>query len=351
MNVYFGAYTQPHKFVPHANGKGITICDFNPQNGELIFRAVTNLLNPSYLALGEKGEHLFAVSENFDSEGTVHVFKRQTDGILQPINSQSSDGRATCHVCVTPSGQICASSYLDGGTSVFPFRNGTIGPRALLFRYDEKTPGSAEKKNSHAHQAVVSPNARWLYVCDCGLNGIWRHALVNGRVASTPPEFISAPANCAPRHLIFHPTLPRVYVIGEVNAHLLIYDWDTNSGNLSLADDLPTLPEDWQGKPAAAAIRIHPSVAALYVSNRNHDSLTAFKLDGTGHATFANRIPAGGERPRDFAIDPSGRWLLCANQNSNQVAIHELNPANGLPTECAPKIFPVATPVCVLFAR
>jgi 6-phosphogluconolactonase len=362
MNVYFGSYTQPHKFVPHANGKGITVCDFNPQSGELIFRAATNLLNPSYLALGEKGEPLFAVSENFDSEGAVHVFKRQPGGILLPINSQPSGGRATCHVCVTPGGQIYASSYLDGGISVYPFHNEEIGAREFLFRYAGvhtsaclATPVSDKLKpelqlTPHAHQVVVSPNTRWVYVCDCGLNGIWRHALVNGRVASTPPEFIPALPNSAPRHLIFHPTLPRVYVIGEANAHLLVYDWDSDSGNLSLADDLPTLPEDWRDKPAAAAIRIHPSTVTLYVSNRNHDSLTAFKLDGDGHPMFACCIPAGGERPRDFAMDPSGRWLLCANQNSNHVAIHELNPTNGLPTECAPKIFPVATPVCVLFA-
>jgi 6-phosphogluconolactonase len=350
MNVYFGSYTQPHKFVPQANGKGIIVCDFNPQSGELIFRAATNIFNPSYLALDRKNEFLFAASENFDAEGAVHVFKRQADGTLRPINSQPSSGCATCHVCITPGGEICASSYLDGGISVFPFRNGIIGPREFLFSYDENVPGAVQKKNSHAHQAVVSPDGRWLYVCDCGLNGIWRHALVDRRVASTPPEFISAPAKCGPRHLIFHPTLPRVYVICETNAHLLVYDWNANSGNLFLTDDLPTLPADWKGKPAAAAIRIHPSATALYISNRNHDSLTAFKLDSNGRATFARRISSGGKKPRDFALDPSGRWLLCANQNSDCVAIHELDPIAGLPTERTTAFFSVATPVCILFA-
>ena len=178
MIVYFGSYTRPHSFVPGACGEGITICTFDANSGELVFCAVTRgILNPSYLALDENNEHLVAVSENFDAEGSIHIFQRQSDGSLLATSAQPSGGRATCHVCVTPGGHICASSYLDGGISVYPFCDGKIGASEFLFRYDEKMPGSAEKKNSHAHQAVVSPDARWLYVCDCGLNRIWRHAL------------------------------------------------------------------------------------------------------------------------------------------------------------------------------
>ena len=314
-------------------------------------QAVGHVLNPSYLALDETGTYIFAASENFDKEGAVWVFRRQLDGRLVATGTRPSGGRATCHVCVTARGIVCASSYIDGSLSVFRFRNGTIGPRERLFHYQGKSVNAARQESSHAHQAGVSHDLHWLYVCDLGADRIWCHPITDGGIAPALPNSVATPAGSGPRHLVFHPTHPRIYVICELNAHLLTYDWSTVNGLLTLVDDQPSLPNDWNGEPAAAAIRVHPSGTALYVSNRNHDSLTAFNLDTNGRAELACCIPAGGKAPRDLAVDPTGRWLLAANQKSNNLTIHPLDSKNNLPTGRTPVIAAIATPTCILFAE
>lgn len=351
-DVYVGSYTQTHAYVPEACGAGLLVCSFDPQRGKLEVRqTVGGLLNPSYLALDQTGEYVVVTAENYDAEGLVCLFRRQSDGKLLETSRQPSGGLATCHVCALPDHKICASSYLDGVLAVFPLRNGIIGARESLFRYPGKSVNAARQETSHAHQAVVSPDQHWLYVCDLGADRIWRHPLVGGGVAPASQNSVATPAGCGPRHLVFHPTLPRVYVLCELNAHLLTYDWDVSCGSLTLAEELASLPPDWKGEPSAAAIRVHPSAKALYVSNRNHHSLTAFSLDGDGRASLACSISAGGKTPRDFAIDPSGRWLLAANQKSNNIAIHAVDPETGLPIGGSAAIVDISTPVCVLFAE
>jgi 6-phosphogluconolactonase len=133
-----------------------------------------------------------------------------------------------------------------------------------------------------------------------------------------------------------------------LNAHVLACRWQPATGDLTIVSDLPSLPDDWPGEPAAAAIRVHRSGATLLVSNRNHDSLAFFALDRHGRPTRIGHIAAGGKCPRDFAIDPTGRWLLVANQDSDRIAIHELDSHTGRPTGRAPGGLAVGTPACVL---
>lgn len=352
-DLYLGSYTQAHPFVPEARGEGILVCDFDPHTGKLQRRQrVGGILNPACLALDDTGAHVLAVSENFDATGAVHAYRRQPDGRLSAAGAQPAEGRTMCHVCAMPGGWVCATSYMDGKLAVFRFRGGMIGPCEKSFCYEGKSVNASRQESSHAHQAVISPDARWLYVCDLGADRIWAHVFDHDKGGITPPspESVATPAGSGPRHLVFHPSVPRAYVICELTAHLLTYDWEASTGRLTLIDNQPSLPREWHGEPAAAAIRLHSSAKALYVSNRNHDSLTAFRLDHEGGATFAACIPSAGKTPRDFAFEPSGRWLLAANQDSDSVAVHEIDPGSGLPSMRPPGVTPVATPVSVLFA-
>ena len=349
MHVYIGCYTQPAGAAFHSGAGGITSCRFDPCRGRLSFQALTaNILNPSYLALDHSKEFVLAVSENMVAEGAVYVFRRHADGTLIPMMVRPSGGTSSCHVCVTPGGVVCVCSYGEGSAAFYSYRQGVISApeHRQCYQADQRAkPG----KVSRAHQAVVSPDGRWLYVCDLGLDCIWRHTLSGGAVSQSTPVAIATPEDYGPRHLVFHPVQPRAYIICERNGHMLTYDWNSTTGMLSLLDDAASLPTDWTGQPASAAIRIHPSHATLYVSNRNHDSLAVFSLNATGRARLACRLSCGGKTPRDFAIDPSGRWLLCANQNSNHIAIHQLDPATGLPAHQVPECFSTTCPTCILF--
>ncbi len=348
--VYIGSYTRPHRFQPKACGEGIVVCDLDRETGRLERRqTLDGILNPAYLALDRSREYVIAASENLDSEGMVCTFRRGADGRLTASGTRASGGIATCHVCATPDGKICASSYLDGGVAIYPFRDGSLGPAERQFRYLGRSVNPERQEASHAHQAVVSPDRRWLYVCDLGADRVWRHPITDGNIAPALPDSTGTPPGSGPRHLVFHPVLHRLYLLGELNAHLLTYQWDRMDGQLTLVDEQATLPPDWTGQASAAAIKLHSSGKALYVSNRNHNSVAIFRLDENGGATLAGHIPSGGETPRDLSVDPSGGWLLAANQESNQVAAHRLDENTGLPQGVSPSITRISSPICILF--
>jgi 6-phosphogluconolactonase len=149
---------------------------------------------------------------------------------------------------------------------------------------------------------------------------------------------------------VFHPTFPVAYVVCELSGNVLTYAVDSATGDLRLVSDMPALPTSWNGVPAASAIRVHPSGKALYVSQRNHHSLTVFGIGDGGALALVQYLPCGGMEPRDFDFDPSGRWLIVGNQNSDNLATFEVNPHDGQSIGGARRSTPVATPACVVFA-
>ena len=65
---------------------------------------------------------------------------------------------------------------------------------------------------------------------------------------------------------------------------------------------------------------MHPSGEFLYGSNRGHDSITVFRIDqSTGKLTTVEREPTQGKTPRNFRMDPTGKYLFAANQQSDSV--------------------------------
>lgn len=340
--VLVASYTQPEAHVPTACGEGITTCGFNPATGQLARRSVFGeIVNPSYLAFDAAKRRVFAVSENLSGNGEVYQFYLGTDGKLSAVARQPSHGAATCHVAILPDDRVCASSYFGGCLDVYQVREGRLSPASRVFRYEGRGANAHRQGASHAHQAVVAPGGRWFYVCDFGADCVWRHDIA----AEKTPVKIPLPPGHGPRHLVFHFILPRVYVLGELTGSVAVCDWDSATGALNVTATTHVLDKDADG----AAIRVHPSNRALWVSLRQKRLLKVFCLDAGGMPIDEMDIPFSRGEPRDFAISPDGRWLISANQSANELVVIELDPASGLPTGRSPECYAVGTPVCILF--
>jgi 6-phosphogluconolactonase (cycloisomerase 2 family) len=337
-----GSYTQPEAHVPAACGEGIVTCALDPATGRLERRGVfSGILNPSYLAWDAVNRRGFAASENISGTGAVYQFGLGGDGSLLQQACQPSPGAATCHVGVLPGGRVAAASYFGGCLAIYPTGDGLLAPASRVFHYEGRGPNPDRQEASHAHQTVVAPGERWFYVCDLGADCVWQHDIAAAEI----PVGWPLPPGHGPRHLVFHPRLPRAYVLGELTGAVTVCDWNELSGALRVAATTPVLDED----AAAAAIRIHPSSRTLWISVRKTRSLHAFRLDEQGMPSAAAEIQLAAGEPRDFAISPDGRWLISANQSANELAVIELEPATGLPTGRPPGNVAVGTPVCVLF--
>lgn len=338
-----GTYTRPEVHVPDACGEGIVTCAFDPATGRIERRsAYTGILNPSYLAFDPENRHVFAASENIHAEGSVWQFSCSADGALDPLARQNSRGEATCHVAPLPNRQVAATAYFGGCLAIFPLENGVISAASRVFHYQGTGADPVRQEASHAHQTVAAPDGRWFYVCDLGADRVWQHDIG----ANDNPLGHPMPSGLGPRHLVFHPELPLAYVLGELTGSVAVCRWDIESGALNVATSTPDVEKD----ASAAAIRIHPSTRALWISLRKHPALRVYQTDAAGMpGQFADIRLAAGE-PRDFIISPDGRWLLAATQQGNEIVVIGLDSATGLPDDTPHQSFSINTPVCLIFA-
>jgi 6-phosphogluconolactonase len=272
----------------------------------------------------------------------VWQFSCAADGSLTALGQQNSHGAATCHVAVLPGQRVAAASYFGGCLAVYRVNDGTLVPaeRAVI-HYQGSGPNPHRQESSHAHQVVTAPDCRWIYVCDLGADCVWKHDVE----LQDEPVACPMPAGLGPRHMVFHPTRPRAWVLGELTGAVATCDWDAASGALEVRDATPPIEDD----AGAAAIRVHPSGRALWISRRKHPALRVFPLDDEGMPGAPSEVLLDSGEPRDFSISPDGRWLVSANQGADEVVVIELDPATGLPLGTPHQHFPIGTPVCVLF--
>ena len=84
------------------------------------------------------------------------------------------------------------------------------------------------------------------------------------------------------------------------------------------------------------------------VSNRGHDSIAVFAIAKDGKLKMIETTPTTGKTPRNFKIDPTGVFLLAANQNSDNIVEFRIDRKTGRlkPTG---KTVESSKPVCLQF--
>ena len=118
--------------------------------------------------------------------------------------------------------------------------------------------------------------------------------------------------------------------MNELNGTVAHYDWDAENGILEPKEVFSTLPEEFKEPNISAEILVHPSNRFLYASNRGHDSLAVFRSsDSDGSLEPIQRIPSGGEHPRNFVISPEGDLLAVANRDSNNIVYFAVDRESG----------------------
>jgi 6-phosphogluconolactonase len=146
--------------------------------------------------------------------------------------------------------------------------------------------------------------------------------------------------------LTFHPNGKFAFLITELDSTIISLGYDASSGSFSTLQTSALLPDNFAGHSTAAEVAVHPSGKFVYGSNRGDDSIVVFTCDPeTGHLTFAQRISSGGKTPRNFEIDPTGTYLLSANQ-SGVIVIFKIDPATGKLTDTGNAVN-IPIPMCV----
>lgn len=344
----------------YSNGKtdGIFVKRLDKQTGELLaVNAKSGAINPSFLAVASGGKFLYAVNEtsNFNGRkvGAVSAYAIDPETkALTLLNQQSAQGESPCYVTIDKTGKwILIANYSSGNAAVLPIlEDGSLGPASSIVQHKGSSVNTSRQSEPHAHSITLSPDNRFAFVCDLGLDKIMIYHFDAGEGKLTPSEtpFAKTADGSGPRHFAFHPNGKLAFVIHELNSTIASFAYDAGKGTLAEIQTVSALPDGYNGVSYCADIHIHPSGKFLYGSNRGHDSIVIFAVNETGNMTLVGHESTQGKYPRNFAVDPTGSILLAANQNSNTVVSFRID-ANTGKLEATGKICPMSQPVCLKF--
>jgi 6-phosphogluconolactonase len=350
--VFFGTYTGGKGAVV---SKGIYRSKLDAKSGKLSEPEVAaEMGSPSFVAVHPTGKFLYAVGEGGGKGGgpVVAFALDPKTGKLTKLNETTSGGAGPCFVGINPAGSHAAVANYGGGSSAFIRINpdGSLGKTELFTQHKGGSVDPGRQKEPHAHCARFTPDGKVCFVVDLGLDRA--KAFTYDEAAKgyreTPAADITTPPGSGPRHIAIRREADFAYICGELDSTVNVAKLDTAGGNNKVVQTLSTLPAPVKGNSTAEVV-LHPNGKFVYVSNRGHNSVAVFKVGDDKQLTAAGHITGDIKTPRNFNVEPGGKWMLIASQDGNQVGVWELDPTTGGGKETG-TVVKVGRPVCVAFA-
>ncbi|HEX2536349.1 MAG TPA: lactonase family protein, partial [Chitinophagaceae bacterium] len=232
-------------------------------------------------------------------------------------------------------------------------KDGSLQPYVQLVQHEGTGANKERQEKAHVHATVLSPDQRYVYVPDLGMDKVMAYRFqpaAEKPLQPAQPVFVRSEPGSGPRHFTFHPNGKWAYLVEELTGTVVAYRYA--NGKLTSLDRKATHPNTYTGAKGSADIHVSPDGRFLYASNRGDaNTLAIFAIDSrTGKLTLKGYQPTLGVHPRNFAIDPSGNFLLVANRDSNAIVVFRRNPKTGL-LRATGKTIEVPSPVCLKLFR
>lgn len=344
-----GTYTNAEKT------NGIHVYTFDTKTGAVAEKSkFVDITNPSYIAISEDRKNVYSVSEAGEGKG-VNAFSFDVKtGKLSFLNAGSAGGNGPCYVSVDDKKKVVFTGNYGGGSlSATRLKDdGSLSSDTQVIRHEGSSVNKSRQDKPHVHAAVLSPDDRFLMVPDLGTDKVNIYKF-NAREAQplspAAQPFAAVNPGGGPRHLTFHPNGKFAYLILEMEGAITAFDY--KDGKLTNIQSITMLAPDFDGKIGAADIHISPDGKFLYGSNRGEaNDIVVYAIGKDGKLTYASRQSEGIDTPRNFAIDPTGNFLLVANQNGNDIVVFKRDQKTGQLTPTGKRI-QVDKPVCLKFVE
>ena len=339
-----------------STSKGIYAADWDGATGAVgAMTLVAEQESPTWIAFDRHQKQLFAISEVKKGMVTSYAVGKGSGLTLTRINEQPAEGSGPAHLAVNHDGKSLFVANYGGGslTSYAVDKTGAISPTVSHFQY---TPVDAlpEHQQPHAHEATPSPDGKWLLVNDLGSDRIMVYAIdrKTGALTANTPAFWQGRQKSGPRHLTFHPNGKWVYNVNELDSTVDHLAWDKHTGTLTTVDSfISTLEPNFpKNKAFCSEIVASRDGRFLYVGNRRNETVAKLDVDKkTGAVKLDQVVAHGGVTARHITLDPSERFLLVACQDSGAVSVMTRDQTTGRLTGPG-KMFPIASPQCLVFA-
>ncbi len=344
--VYFGSQQT-------APNTGFRIAHFDTDTGRLATPKLLLSANaPSYFVIDSAGKHLYSTSFSGDCGVSAYAIDPAT-GDLTLINHIPGGKAGTSYIGLDHTGKFALSAnFATGHIAVFPIRpdGGLADPTAFEF-HTGHGPNPKRQSRTYPHCIVADPTNQYCLVPDLGLDKLFVFKFDDsaGTLTAADPPFVTVQPGAGPRHVRFHPNGKWAYLVCEMGSRIYAFNWDAGKGTLTQFQSISTLPDGFSGENNAAELEVLSNGKFLYVSNRGEDTIAIFSIDqSSGVLTPIGRVPTRGKTPRNFAIDPSGNWMICTNQDGNNAVIFHINRDTGQLTQTGNPV-PIEAPCCERF--
>lgn len=314
--------------------------------GLRLVHRTTDVENPFFMAISPDQRFLYSVhalafggKEN-EEVAAFEIIGRT--GQLSLLNRQSALGTASCYLDVDATGKtVLVANYSTGNVAALPVgANGALGEASSFVQHAGSSVDPARQQGPYAHCIVASPDNRFVFAADLGLDQILAYRLdaETSQLSPNRQPFVRTPPGAGPRHLTFHPNGKHLYAINELKNSVTQFDYVDGTGMLIEQQTIKTLPEDFDGTSHCADLKITPDGRFLYSTNRGHDSIAGYRIGDKGQLTLIGIESSLGNGPQNLAITPDGKLLLCANMPGDNVAVFHIDSGSG-------KLKPVGDPL------
>ena len=337
MKVWFGGYTSH-------DSKGIYTANVEKNEDDIKLVDVKNIVEidrPTYFQL--VGDLLFTIIQNGDQSGIATY--RIKDGKAKQLDTYFHEGAAPCYISVDSQKHLVfTANYHLATINVFSYdENGK-----LTFITNDTHEGHgprAEQDQAHPHFFDETPAGN-LVSCDLGIDAVDFYKLYGDKLKHLARYQMEN--GFGTRHLVFSPDGKTMYIVGELSSQVNVARLNENTWKFEDVATYKTIPDDFIDHNGAAAIRVSKDGKFIYISNRGHDSITVFKVLDDGKLELVQRISVFGSFPRDFNWDKDEKYLVVANQNTNNATLYRRNSETGNLTPIQ-KDIPVPEATRVLF--
>jgi len=323
-DLIIGGYTNAQ------GGKGITVYRFYAETGRTAYLGEVEAQNPTYLTVSPDRKFVYASSEA--REGSVSAFSfDHVSGSLKFINKQLTAGANPVHVTIDADGKNVIASNYGGTMSVLPVnQDGSLAPASQTIKGEGKGAHPQRQTGPHIHSLTFSPDEKYALYADLGTDKVSIAKYKANKVPPISPEDVvveKVKPGSGPRHMEFSSNGKFMYLVNELGGTINAFSY--NKGKLTLVDSLNMSAPGFTGN-AGADIHLTPDGKFLYASNRGTaNELLAYAVDAvSGKLTYLQRYPTPTE-PRNFVIEPGGRFLILAAQKGNLVQIYKIDKGNG----------------------
>ncbi len=348
QNILVGTYTNTGK------SEGVYYYHLDTSNGTANLISKVAIEDPSFLTTGFNNQLIYSVDELANKLGGVTAIRfNKATGSMEKLNSVLSQGDHPCHVTIDSKNRfVFVANYTSGSLKAIKVnKDGSLDSTSQIIQHTGKSINTLRQEKPHVHSSVLSPDEKYLLVQDLGTDQISVYSVnylnSSSPLSTIPFSVFNTTPGSGPRHLTFHPKKSIAYSVQELDGTVNVMEF--KKGKLTLLQTITMVPKNDTRKNGAADIHISSDGKFLYASNRGEfNDLVIYSINAYGKLTYVSTQSTMGKGPRNFGIDPSGNYLLIANQLSDEIIIFKRNQSTGLLTDTGNRI-KVGAPVCIKF--